>query len=326
MASRYDEVRAAYIKERPVYQRLCSTCEELLQEGLRDAGVRGEVEGRVKELISYLRKMLRRPEYLSGDRPIQDKAGLRVVLPYSDDEPNVRTVIERLFEVDEREETVDRLGADRLGYLAVHYIVRIRDELLDEEEQTLFEGMQAEIQVGSIAQRAWAEVSHELIYKGAVDIPVEYQRIINRLVALMEVFDSEVERARVAIAAIPGFEFAPLIASLDRELLRFTGRPPDRTLSQFIVPPLGALYGKPPATVFESEVKVWIDGNRERLAELYDHYENDLEANPIFCQPEAFLIFERAESDPAGLQAAWPPEIPRELMVSLTELWGSPVD
>lgn len=325
MASQYEEVRAAYIKERPVYQELCDKGKDLLRAGLREAGVRGEVDGRVKDLVSYLRKMLRKPEYLSGEHPIQDKAGLRIILPYFDEEEEVRAVIERFFEVDEREETVERLGADRLGYLAVHYIVRIREEFLDDVKRTLFDGLQVEIQVGSIAQRAWAEVSHELIYKGAVNVPVAYQRIVNRLVALMEVFDSEVARAREAIVQLPGYEVAPLISALDRELLRFTSKVPDRGLSQRIVPALAALHGEVPGAAI-TKIESWIGENREQIGELYENYEGNFEVNPLFYQPEAFLIFERADNDPSGLQSAWPEEIPRELLVSLTELWGNPVE
>jgi ppGpp synthetase/RelA/SpoT-type nucleotidyltranferase len=325
VASQYEGVRAAYIKERPIYQELCDRGKDLLQAGLREVGVRGEVDGRVKDLVSYLRKMLRKPEYLSGERPIQDKAGLRIVLPYFDEEAAARAVIERFFEVDEREETVERLGADRLGYLAVHYIVRIREEFLDEEKQTLFEGLQMEVQVGSIAQRAWAEVSHELIYKGAVDVPVAYQRIVNRLVALMEVFDSEVARAREAIAQLPGFEVAPLVSELDRELLRYTSKVPDRGLSQLIVPPLAALYGEEPGAP-SAKIQSWFTEKRDQIGELYANYEGNFEVNPLFYQPEAFLIYERADNDPTGLKSAWPEEIPRELLVSLTELWGNPVE
>ncbi len=325
MASHYEQVRADYVNERPTYKLLCEKGENLLRTGLAAAGIRSEVDGRAKDLVSYLRKMLRRPDYLSGERPIQDKAGLRVILPYSDDEPGVQKVIEEFFEVDDREETVDRLGADQLGYLAVHYVVRVRSEHLDEEETTLFDGRQAEIQVGSIAQRAWAEVSHELLYKGAVEIPIDYQRIINRLVALMEVFDSEVERAREAIASVPGFEFAPLISALDRELLRFTSKTPDRSLSQLMIPPLGRLYGGDPAGVFDSHLAAWMQAQRQRLIDLYSNYEAEMDKDPLFCQPEAFLIFERAENDPTGLRKAWPDEIPRELLVSLTELWGDPI-
>jgi hypothetical protein len=134
-----------------------------------------------------------------------------------------------------------------------------------------------------------------------------------------------VKRARKAIAAIPGFELTPLISALDRELLRFTTKSPDRTLSQIIVPPVAALYGQAASDIYPLSVQPWIAENRVRLAELYRNYGDDLEANPIFFQPEAFLIFERVEEDPTGLKAAWPAEIPDQLLVSLTELWGDPV-
>jgi ppGpp synthetase/RelA/SpoT-type nucleotidyltranferase len=323
-ASPYDEVRAAYIAERPTYQALCDRSVELLRTGLREKGIRNEVTSRVKDVISYLAKVLRNPDYLSGARAIQDKAGVRIILPYIDEEPAVAAVIERIFEVDEREDTIDRLGADRLGYLGVHYIARLQADVLSPEEQTLFDGRQLEIQVGSMAQRTWADVSHELIYKGSLHLPEAYERIINRLISLVELFDSEVGRVRERIAALPGFEVTPLLTDLDRELLRFSGRRPDRALSQQIVPPLAALYPEPPAEVFPTRIGPWIDGHRERLQELYARYGIDFD-NPIFFQPEAFLIFERAENDQTGLRDAWPGSLPRDLLVSMTELWGDPI-
>jgi ppGpp synthetase/RelA/SpoT-type nucleotidyltranferase len=205
-ASSYEEARAAFIKERPTYKELTLRSCALLDEGLKAAGIRAEVTGRAKDVDSFVKKLLSKPEYVSGERPIQDKAGVRIPLPYFGDEPAVEAVIRERFEVDEREATIDRLGVDKLGYLAVHYILRPKVECLSEEERTLFAGLQVEVQVGSLAQRAWAEVSHELLYKPAVDPPPVYKRVINRLMALVEVFDEEVERARDAIAALPGFE------------------------------------------------------------------------------------------------------------------------
>jgi ppGpp synthetase/RelA/SpoT-type nucleotidyltranferase len=327
VANTYDEVRAAYIAERPTYKELCAKSVELLEKGLREAGVRATIDSRVKDVVSFLGKVLREPDYLNGTKPVDDKAGIRIVLPYFDDEPAVRKVIESLFDVLEREETVDRLGADRLGYLAVHYIARPKDGNLSEEQQTLFEVLKVEIQVGSMAQRAWAEVSHDLLYKASLNLPVAYKRIANRLIALVELFDSEVGRVRERIAALPGFEVAPLLDALDRELLRFSGRQPDRVLSQEMVPALAALYAEPPEEIYPQRIQKWIESKRERLAELYDRYEEaEADVNPLFFQPEALLIFERAENDPTGLAAAWPATLPPELLVSLSELWGFPLE
>ncbi len=284
------------------------------------------MDARVKDVVSFLGKVLRNPDYLSGERPVEDKAGLRIITPYFDDEPTIRRVIERHFEVLAREETVDRLGADRLGYLAVHYIARPLPAFLDDEQQTLFAGLKVEIQVGSISQRAWAEVSHDLLYKGSLELPVAYKRIVNRLIALVELFDSEVGRVRQRVAALPGFELTPLLDDLDRKLLRFSGRVPDRRLSQDLVPPLAELYSEPPAELFGAVIEPWIEAHEEQLTELYGRYEADGDVNPLFYQPEVFLIFERAENDPTGLLSAWPDSLPRELLVSLSELWGFPLD
>jgi ppGpp synthetase/RelA/SpoT-type nucleotidyltranferase len=326
VASPYDEVRKAFIAERPTYKELCAHSVELLDEGLRQAGVRATVDSRVKDVVSFLQKVLREPEYLTGAKSVEDKAGMRVVLPYFDDETVVREVIESRFDVLQREETVDRLGADRLGYLAVHYIARPKAEHLSEEQETLFEGLKIEIQVGSMAQRAWAEVSHELLYKAALELPVAYKRIVNRLIALVELFDSEVARVRERIAALPGFEAVPLLDALDRELLRFSGRRPDRILSQELVPALAALYPEPSADIYSERLQNWIEEKRERLIELYAQYEDgDADVNPLFFQPEALLIFERLENDPTGVEGAWPATLPRELLVSLSEIWGFPL-
>lgn len=326
MASHYEEIRKAYIAEQPTYRELCTVTVDILSGALREAGIRAEVTGRVKELFSFLTKTLRNPEYLSGAKSIQDKAGARVILPYFADEPVVGDILDRHFFIDEREETVERLGADKLGYLAVHYIARPKPEFLNEEQVTLFDGLQIEVQVGSMAQRAWAEVSHEQIYKPAIDVPEEYKRMINRLMALVELFDDEVGRVRARIASLPGFEVTSLLDQLDRELLRFTGQLPDRLLSQQTVPPLAATYPEPPSSLYNDRIKPWIAANRERLAELYARYGADFTANPLFFQPEALLIYERAESDPTALGNAWPGSIPREPLVSLTELWGAPLD
>ena len=85
-------------------------------------------------------------------------------------------------------------------------------------------------------------------------------------------------------------------------------------------------YPEGPADIYPARLKGWIDDKRESLAELYGRYENaDAEVNPLFFQPEALLVFERAENDPTGVESTWPATLPRELLVSLSELWGFPL-
>jgi len=328
MSTEYDLARTEFLKAKPAYQALVDVSVAVLEEGLRFAGIPARVYGRVKEVDSFLTKLLRSPEYLSGERPIQDRAGVRAVLPYLDDANAVDVVIRDRFHVDEYENKVETLDADRLGYLGIHYIARPKRQWLDERRQPGLEGLQVEIQVGSMAQRAWADVSHELLYKASVDVPDAFKRMMNRLIALVELFDAEIERCRAGIRELPGYAENQILEPLDRELLKFSARPPDRALSQLITPGIVAAYDhESPEQLFTEVIAPWIASHRERLEEIYARKRDEPEAlSPLFSQPESFLILERAENDPDGLRGAWPSQLPRQLLREITEYWGNPVD
>jgi ppGpp synthetase/RelA/SpoT-type nucleotidyltranferase len=328
MSSEYDTVRTEFLAARPRYEDLAEWTVKALDEGLRRAGIPAHVYGRAKDVDSYLKKLLRSSVYLSGERPIQDRAGVRAVLPYLDDAGTADTVIRGRFHVDEYENKLETLDADRLGYLGIHYIARPKEEWLPESQRSDLSGLQVEIQIGSMAQRAWADVSHELLYKASVDVPDTFKRMMNRLIALVELFDAEIERCRTGIRDLPGFAENQILEPLDRELLRFSGRPPDRVLSQLITPQLVAAYHRDSSEqLFTDVLAPWIESNRDRLEEIHARKREEPEAlSPLFSQPESFLILERAENDPDGLRAAWPAELPRQLLVEMTEYWGSPVD
>jgi ppGpp synthetase/RelA/SpoT-type nucleotidyltranferase len=328
MSGDYEHARTEFMRARPAYRALVDRTVDVLADGVRSAGVPARVDGRVKEIDSYLKKLLRSPQYLSGERPIQDRAGVRVILPYLDDAETVDRVVRERFDVDDYENKLETLDADRLGYLGIHYIARPKQKLLNEEQRLQLDALQVEIQVGSMAQRAWADVSHELLYKASIDVPDTFKRMMNRLIALVELFDAEIERCRMGIRDLPGFTENQILEPLDRELLKFSGRPPDRVLSQLITPPLVAAYGyDSPMQLFTDVIAPWLEVNHERLEEVFARERAEPGAlSPLFSQPESFLILERAENDPDGLRNAWPAELPRQPLQEMTEYWGHPLD
>lgn len=327
MSGDYEQARTEFVRARPAYRALVDCTVGVLADGVRLAGVPARVDGRVKEIDSYLKKLLRSPQYLSGQRPIQDRAGVRAVLPYLDDAETVDQVVRDRFHIDDYENKLETLDADRLGYLGIHYIARPKQKWLNEQQLQL-EGLQVEIQVGSMAQRAWADVSHELLYKASIDVPDTFKRMMNRLIALVELFDAEIERCRTGIRDLPGFTENQILEPLDREFLKFTGRPPDRVLSQLITPHLVAAYEyESPMQLFTDVIAPWIEANRQRLEEVFARERAEPGAlSPLFSQPESFLILKHAENDPDGLRHAWPAELPRQPLQEMTEYWGHPLD
>lgn len=310
MGDSYTDLAAAYEIERPHFEALAERIEAALARDLGSAGVYCEVASRAKEVGSFLKKALREG-YDDPLGEIGDKAGVRVIVPYLEDVPRVEAAVGALCHVDDREQKLEALDYDRLGYLGVHLDVRPRSEILVGcpdlgDDRAELENRHAELQIHSKAQSAWAVVSHDLLYKPPVESPVEAKRAITRLVALVEIFDGEVDRLRKVIESAPDFLEMTVASELDEYLIRFTSKRPDRKLSALSVPTLVHLYECSPAEVTARHVGPFVEANESKLRDIYTAYEDDETANPLLSQPEALLIFERLENDRDRLREGWP--------------------
>lgn len=275
---------------------------------------------------SFVRKALRkRDEYDDPFAEIEDKAGARVVVPYEAYVAEACETIEAAFIVEWVEEKSGQLGVTELGYLGTHLGVRLPEDFLTKHKAEALGGLVCEIQIHTKAQSAWADVSHELVYKAPQEPADTLKRAVYRLIVLVELFDGEVGRTRNEIMSEEGFPQALLIARLERELLRYTGRTPDIELSSLIVGALTPLFGDAGLKAFEVHVAPLIEGNDEKLQSIFDAYRHDERANILLFQPESFLIFAELERDRYELQKHWPPLVPVELLESLAVIWGEPL-
>jgi len=309
-ANNYAEVASAYEAERSRFEALAERIEVALERDLGSAGVYCEVSSRAKEVQSFVKKALREG-YADPLAEIGDKAGVRVIVPYLEDVARVEAVVAAFCLVDDREQKLEALAYDQLGYLGVHLDLRPQPDLLTGQpdlgpDSPELENLHAELQIHSKAQSAWAVVSHDLLYKPPVESPEEAKRAITRLVALVELFDGEVDRLRKLIASDPDYAEMAVAAELDDRLLHFTPRSPDRKLSLLSVPFLVHLYGCPPAEVVSTHIDPYLKTNQQKLQDIYEAYADDETANPLLTQPEAFLIFERLQNDRDRLKENWP--------------------
>ena len=150
-----------------------------------------KLEYRTKSVESFLGK-LGRKTYQSPFEDIKDFAGLRIITFYQDSVPKIVESLRREFVVIEEEShRFDRQKPDEFGYGSLHLIVSLPASRLALKEWKQFEGLQAEIQVRSILQHAWANMSHKIDYKAKLQAPVELQRRLFRLSALLELADEE---------------------------------------------------------------------------------------------------------------------------------------
>lgn len=311
-------VRERYAAELPALRQLVEKVRLLASSGLQGAAIPCRTEGRVKDLPRLVRKCLRKG--YDYDR-VGDKAGVRVIPRYYGDIPRIEEVVASTFEVLKRDAKSERLEFDQLGYLGVHFDVRIPPALLDEGESHLGD-LVCEIQIQTAAQNLWADVSHELLYKPpeGVEPPRELKRAIARLVVLVEIFDEEVERAHRLMTSQPGFREGQMLAELESLFYQLAEPTFDTELSLTILRGLQHLYGESLEN-FPTIIGEFFGRNIEKLQFIYAEYRDD-DRHPLLSQPEALLIFERLDADSFSLRRAWAESWPEDLLEDMAAVWG----
>jgi hypothetical protein len=88
---------------------------------------------------------------------------------------------------------------DTLGYTATHYLVHLRPENLRKKELR-YADTQIEIQVASVLMAAWAEVTHDLLYKPEKgELTPEEHESLSNLNRLVQEGERELEKLQFAI-------------------------------------------------------------------------------------------------------------------------------
>jgi ppGpp synthetase/RelA/SpoT-type nucleotidyltranferase len=320
----YAELARAYKAERDTYEALAAYAAQQIETALEDANIYAAVSCRAKEVDSFVTKALVGGRYDDPLKQITDKAGIRVVVAYAEQVPLVEGVVRALVTVTNRDQKLDALAFNENGYLGVHLDVHLEaGDGVDAD----WVGRTFEIQIRTIAQGAWAEISHEQLYKPAVEVPDPLKRRIYRLVALVELFDNEVAGFLQEARSTPGYEEAQALEPLQRELLRLgVRRRPDKQLSLLLAAALVPLYGVSSDRVYPDYVEEWAKGSEDGLRNIVAEAEGLEDANPLLKQPELLLICERLDNDVRRLERAWPDEVPYAWLEELGQSWGRPVE
>ena len=193
-----DEYRANI----PVYEKLSTLALERLQQCLDENHLRvAGLESRIKAEESLTNKLELKGYKYRTINDITDIVGTRVITFFSDEVDVISALVEQLFEVD-WENSVDKrktLEIDRFGYMSLHYICRIPESMYKDPETPQLNQIRFELQMRSTLQHMWANMYHDMGYKSDVEIPVEYQRNMNRLAGMLELADEQFSHIRKEI-------------------------------------------------------------------------------------------------------------------------------
>ncbi|MBA4207368.1 GTP pyrophosphokinase [Pannonibacter phragmitetus] len=153
------------------------------------------VKHRLKESKSLIQKALYRNKgYANPYDDIEDKVGIRFVVLTSDEIPIVEKTITEFgdkywFWEKARDFAEERsLKPWEFGYQSVHYVVRAKTGIIFEGDAIPLE-IPCEIQVRTLLQHAFSEVTHDTIYKPSVKSTPEMMRAAAKAMALIEATD-----------------------------------------------------------------------------------------------------------------------------------------
>jgi ppGpp synthetase/RelA/SpoT-type nucleotidyltranferase len=171
---------------------LCRQLGKLLDEN--DISLGFPMQARIKSWESLRGKLDRKSFKIGSVKELEDLIGLRIIVLFRRDLDRVTKILDAQFKIVKKEDTAKRLTENQFGYQSIHYILKLPNEWFALPTLKGMVGLQAEVQVRTVAQHIWAASSHVLQYKSESSVPVELRRTIHRVSALLETVDLEFER------------------------------------------------------------------------------------------------------------------------------------
>jgi putative GTP pyrophosphokinase len=174
-------------KQRSLTQAVVSIVETVLQANHVDFI---SVTGRTKDRDAALEK-IKRKGYRSPETELTDLSGIRVIAFSETDVKTAAALIEKTFEID-KANSLDQdslLAANQLGYRSVHYVCKLGAVRSALPEFSVLAGLTFEVQIRTVLQHAWAELSHDRSYKFAGKLPREIERRIYLFAGMLEIAD-----------------------------------------------------------------------------------------------------------------------------------------
>lgn len=192
MADTHDSIDRQYQSLRPALDRLETECRYIIEDALRQAGIKTHsVLSRVKTLDSIREKIARKEKTQSLDE-IDDLLGIRIVCLLRSDIARIGDLIRAEFEVMSEDNKLDGANIEAFGYQSVHFIARLNASCKG-RRYTGLHGQIFEIQVRTVAMDAWATLSHYLDYKNEIDVPRDLRKDFFALSGLFYVADTHFE-------------------------------------------------------------------------------------------------------------------------------------
>lgn len=187
-----------YRSRRPKYAEFCGEIKRILERSLEEKRLRSHsIDARAKSVDSFAGKLAKKkddgsPKYTDPFSQITDLAGVRVIAYTLDEVEEISSFVDDNFSIMEKRDVgEERIEKGEFGYQSIHYLVQMTEERLALPDYRTYQGLVCEIQIRTVLQHAWAEMEHDIQYKGSQNIPASVKRKFLSLAGLLEIADRE---------------------------------------------------------------------------------------------------------------------------------------
>lgn len=308
-----DELIKQWNLERPMYeawgrfvvQNISKSVNDLVAPISGDVFLRIPPKTRLKEDVSLVEKAFYRGKnYKDPYAQITDKVGARFVVLLARDLRIVEDAVQNSthwnFSKDRDFEEEQKKAPIQFDYAAVHYVVNAINEV-EHDGQKIAVGTPCEIQIKTILQHAYGELTHDTIYKPNVDATPFMHRAAAKSMALLEAtndyFETVVDQVNEYVK--PEREVTQKLIKIYK---KFTGVAPRPTKLEGVI--LEAI----------SEDTAELGGRLENLLceFLYKHdylsetINEHSKAKLLFAQPSILLVYFLVKQKPSEIKKCWP--------------------
>lgn len=277
------------------------------------------IEPRTKDDLKLVEKaFFRSKPYEDPYDEITDKVGIRFVVLLGTDIHKVVTAVESISDwtasKDRDYEEEQNKNPVAFEYAAVHFVVRPKAHLIV-GSTSIAAGTPCEVQIKTLLQHAYSELTHDTIYKPQIEATPIMRRNAAKAMALLEAtndyFESVARDVNAALAAVR--EVTRKLSVAYKQITGLDARPGllEGLLLEAYEPAQADDYMHALSQMIEKRPYV-ADRIRERVAEK----------NPIFAQPSVLLAYLAVDRSLRNARRLWP-LTPSEIEPILNDLGES---
>lgn len=265
--------------------------------------LRVAVTPRVKDDLKLVEKAFYRNKgYNDPYADISDKIGTRFVVLLGSDirkvEQALTSIPEWTLSKDRDYEEEQKKNPLKFDYAAVHFVVRPIDDT-EFDNVPIQAGTPCEVQIKTLLQHAYSELTHDTIYKPQIAATYEMQRNAAKAMALLEATNDYFEKVSIDVdAALASVRrMTADLSGIYRDVIGFEAKP--TVLEGMLLTAYETVAGDDHVTT----LRQFIHENPFVADRIKAHV---AERNPIFSQPSVLLAYYAVYRSVRRATGSWP--------------------